>query len=159
MKINRIFILIVILLISIQGFSQNKKIKLTGIILGNKSQAVEGVSVALKGTSYSTLTDENGKYEIIAEPSNYILSITYIGYKPKQIKINLKEDDQTVPTLTIEEDMAALDEVQVKGISKVTKIKESAFQVNAVDTRSMANITSNLSQVLNKTTGVKVREQ
>ena len=55
--------------------------------------------------------------------------------------------------------MAALDEVQVKGISKVTKIKESAFQVNAVDTRAMANITSNLSQVLNKTTGVKVREQ
>lgn len=159
MKINRIFVLILVLLSSIQGFSQNNKTKLTGIILGNDSQPVEGVSVALKGTAYSTLTNEKGEYEILAEPQNYILSITYIGYKPKQIKINLKEADQTIPTVTIEEDMAALDEVQVKGISKVTKIKESAFQVNAVDTRAMANITSNLSQILNKTTGVKVREQ
>jgi len=158
MKINRIFVLILVLLSSIQGFSQNNKTKLTGIILGNDSQPVEGVSVALKGTAYSTLTNEKGEYEILAEPQNYILSIAYIGYKPKQIKINLKEADQTIPTVTIEEDMAALDEVQVKGKSKVQRVKEEAFNITAVDLKQLYNTSADLNQVLNRTTGVRVRE-
>ncbi|MCC9063008.1 TonB-dependent receptor [Flavobacterium piscisymbiosum] len=158
MQISKIFSLALILLTSIQGFSQSKKVILNGIILENTGKPAEGVSVALKGTAYSTLTNENGEYEIAAEPGNYVLSVSSVGFKSKQTKINL-QSDQTVPSISIEEDMAALNEVQVKGISKVTKIKESAFQVNAVDTKAMANITSNLSQVLNKTTGVKVREQ
>ncbi len=158
MQISKIFSLALILLTSIQGFSQSKKVILNGIILENTGKPAEGVSVALKGTAYSTLTNENGEYEIAAEPGNYVLSISSVGFKSKQTKINL-QSDQTVPSISIEEDMAALNEVQVKGISKVNKIKESAFQVNAVDTKAMANITSNLSQILNKTTGVKVREQ
>lgn len=52
-----------------------------------------------------------------------------------------------------------MEEIKVVGKSKVTKVRESAFQVNAIDTKGMANVTANLSQVLNKTTGVKVREQ
>ena len=91
MKINRIFILILVILTSIQGFSQNNKVKLTGVILENSGQPVAGVSVILKGTAYSTLTNDNGEYEILAEPSTYLLSITSVGYKSKQIKINLKE--------------------------------------------------------------------
>jgi outer membrane cobalamin receptor len=157
MQISKIFSLALILLASIQGFSQSKKVILNGIILENTGKPAGGVSVALKGTAYSTLTNEKGEYEIAAEPGNYVLSVSSVGFKPKQTKINL-QSDQAVPNITIQEDMAALDEVQVKGKSKVQRVKEEAFNITAVDLKQLYNTSADLNQVLNRTTGVRVRE-
>lgn len=158
MQFKRIIILTFILFISYQGFSQNNKLSITGIILGNAKQPVEGVSVALKGTSYSALTNQNGEYEILAEPGNYILSVSYVGYKSKQTKINLEQSNKVVPNIALEEDMAALDEVKVTGKSKVERVREQAFNVAAVDLKMVHNTSQDLNQVLNRTTGVRVRE-
>ena len=84
MQVQRILILMMAILTSLQVFSQNNKVTLVGVILTENGQPAEGVSVALKGTSYSTLTNEKGEYELTAEPGNYILAVTYVGYKSKQ---------------------------------------------------------------------------
>jgi outer membrane cobalamin receptor len=157
MQINRLLILILMFFTSIQGFSQNSKVNLSGVVLVDNGKPAEGVSVALKGTSYSTLTNEKGEFEISAAPGNYTLSITYVGYKSKQTKINL-DQSKTIPAITIEEDMAALDEVQVKGKSKVQRVREEAFNITAVDLKQLYNTSADLNQVLNRTTGVRVRE-
>lgn len=157
MQINRIYLLILVLLTSVQGFSQSKKVILNGIILENTGKPADGVSVAFKGTAYSTLTNEKGEYEIAAEPGNYVLSVTSVGFKSKQTKINLQAN-YTAPAITIEEDMAALNEVQVKGKSKVQRVKEEAFNITAVDLKQLYNTSADLNQVLNRTTGVRVRE-
>ncbi|OXB05896.1 TonB-dependent receptor [Flavobacterium pectinovorum] len=157
MQIKRLLILMLVLLASIQGFSQSSKVNLTGVILTDSGQPAEGVSVALKGTAYSTLTNEKGEYELSAEPGNYVLSVTYVGYKSKQTKINL-QSNQTAPSISIEEDMAALDEVQVTGKTKVQRVREQAFNITAVDLKQLYNTSADLNQVLNKTTGVRVRE-
>ncbi|MDR7208192.1 TonB-dependent receptor [Flavobacterium piscis] len=157
MQINRMVTLMLFFLTSIQGFSQSK-VNLNGIVLSDNSKPVEGVSVALKGTTYSALTDEKGEYEITAEPGNYILLFSYVGFKPKQVKIILGQSDKTIPTIFIEEDMAALDEVQVKGKSKVQRVKEQAYNITAVNLKKLYNSSADLNQVLNRTTGVRVRE-
>jgi len=157
MQINRILVLLLILFTSQQGFSQNSKVILNGIVLGNNGKPLEGVSVALKETEYSALTNEEGKYEISAIPGNYTLSVSYIGYKSKQTKINL-QSNQTLPNITIEEDMAALEEVQVKGKTKVQRVKEQPFNISTVDLKQLYNTSADLNQVLNTTTGVRVRE-
>jgi outer membrane receptor protein involved in Fe transport len=158
MQINRIVILILVFLTSIQGFSQKNKVNLTGIVLTQSGQPAEGVSVALKGTRYATLTNEKGEYEIAAEPGNYTLSINFVGYKPKLTKISLEESNKEAPSITIEEDTAALDEVQVVGKTKVQRVKEEAFNITAVDLKQLYNTSADLNQVLNRTTGVRVRE-
>ncbi|PAM92068.1 hypothetical protein B4N84_24960 [Flavobacterium sp. IR1] len=157
MQLKRIITLLVVLLTSLQGFSQNSKVNLTGIVLTDSGQPAAGVAVALKGTTYSTLTDENGAYEISAEPGNYTLVVSFVGYKSKQTKINLQAD-QKAPNIAIEEDMAALEEVQVAGKSKVERAREQAFNITAVDIRKIHNTSADLNQVLNRTTGVRVRE-
>ena len=157
MHIKKLLLLMLVLLVSIQGFSQKSKVKLNGVVLTQNGQPAESVSVALKGTSYSALTNEKGEYELNAEPGDYVLAVTYVGYKPKQIKINL-QSNQTAATISIDEDMAALDEVQVKGKSKIQRVKEEAFNITAVDLKQLYNTSSDLNQVLNRTTGVRVRE-
>ncbi len=157
MQIKRIVILLLLMLSSVQGFSQNGKVILNGVIMAENGQPIEGVSVALKGTSYAALTNANGEYEITAEPSNYTLVVNYVGYKSKQTKINLLSN-QTAPKITIEEDMAALDEVQVTGKSKIERVKEQPFNITAVDLKVIQNTSADLNQVLNRTTGIRVRE-
>lgn len=156
MQINRLLILLLILF-SAKGFSQNSRVILSGVVSGNNGQALEGVSVSLKGTSYATLTNEEGKYEISADPGNYTLVIRLIGFKTKQTKINL-QSNQTAPGITIEEDMAALEEVQVTSKSKIQRVKEEPFNITTVDLKKLYNSSADLNQVLNKTTGVRVRE-
>ncbi len=159
MQVKNTFVSILFFLTITTIHSQTSKVKISGVVLINSGKPVEGVSVALKGTTYATQTNENGEYEITAKPGNYVLAVSYIGYKLKQTKINIEQSDKKMANIMLEEDTASLDEVQVQGKSKVQIVREQAFTVNAVNTRAMANVTSNLSQVLNKTTGVKVREQ
>lgn len=157
MRIQKVLILMIAILTAVQGFSQNGKVNLKGVILADNGQPAEGVSVALKGTNYAALTNANGEYEISAAPGNYTLVVNYVGYKSKQTKINLQAD-QTVPNITIEEDMAALDEVQVTGKSKVERVREQPFNIAAVDLKMIHNTSADLNQVLNRTTGIRVRE-
>ncbi|CAL1518544.1 TonB-dependent receptor plug domain-containing protein [Chitinophaga sp. MM2321] len=54
--------------------------------------------------------------------------------------------------------------VLLKGATVISKthtreLKESGFAVNAIDTKIFANTTADMNSVLNRTTGVKVREQ
>ncbi|KAF2329627.1 TonB-dependent receptor [Flavobacterium ginsenosidimutans] len=157
MQIKRIVILMLILLSSIQGFSQKSRVVLNGVIFADNGQPTEGVSVAFKGTNYAALTNANGEYEITAEPGNYTLVVNFVGYKSKQTKINL-QSNQTAPSITIEEDMAALDEVQVVGKSKVERVREQPFNIAAIDLKKTYNQSTDLNQVLATTTGVRVRE-
>lgn len=159
MQVKNIAVLVLFFLILTQVYSQTNKANLSGIVLTNSKQAVEGATVIVEGTAVSTITNGKGEYQIKIIPGQYVLVITTVGYKTNRVAVNLTTEVSKVATITLEEDMASLSEVSVKGKSKVQRVRESAFQVNAVDTKALANVTANLSQVLNKTTGVKVREQ
>ena len=159
MQLKKTIILVIMFLAQTYVYSQTGKGIISGIVVTNDGKAVEGATVLLKGTSISTLTNEKGEYEIKTVPGKYVLILTNVGYKTNRISVNLTSEGVKVGNIRLEEDMSNLSEVSVKGKSKVTKIRESAFQVNAIDTKGFANVTANLSQVLNKSTGVKVREQ
>jgi outer membrane receptor protein involved in Fe transport len=159
MQIKNIAVLILIFLSVTQVHSQSNKVTMSGIIATSSGQPAEGATVTIKGTSISAQTNEKGEYEIKAVPNKYVLIITSIGFKTNNITVVLTPDGKKIETVRMEEEISTLNEVNVNGKSKVQRVREQAFAVNAVDTRAMANVTANLSQVLNKTTGVKVREQ
>ncbi|WP_374173815.1 TonB-dependent receptor domain-containing protein [Flavobacterium tructae] len=158
MQVKRIVTLLLIMICSIQGFAQKDKVILSGVVFANNGKPAEGVSVALKGTPYSTLTNENGQYEITAEPGNYILQISYVGFKSKQIKIDINESNKRLTDVIIEEDTASLDEVKVTGKSKEERAREQAFNVNAIELKKLYNTSADLNQVLNRTSGIRIRE-
>ncbi len=55
-------------------------------------------------------------------------------------------------------DSVTLDNVTVTGKSKTQKLREGALSVNAIDVRSMVSSISSLSGLIDRTAGVKVRE-
>ena len=56
-------------------------------------------------------------------------------------------------------DSIVLDNVTVTGKSKTQRLREGAFSVNAIDIRSMINTITSISSVVDRTAGVKVREE
>lgn len=158
MRLHKTGILLLILMTTIQVFSQKNKSTISGIVIINNQKPGEAVSVALKGTAYATLTNSKGEYKISAEPGDYILAVTYVGYKTIYTSITLLKGGKVVPNITMEEDMATLNEVAVKGKSKVQRVREQAYNITAVDLKKTYNSNADLNQILNKTTGVRVRE-
>ncbi|MFC2138653.1 SusC/RagA family TonB-linked outer membrane protein, partial [Bacteroidota bacterium] len=91
--------------------SQQEMVSITGTIVdANTGEALPGVSILVKGTSFGTITDLDGKYTIETN-SDAILIISIMGYIDQEILVN----NQTVIDVTLKEDVIGLEEVVVVG--------------------------------------------
>ena len=83
--------------------------KLSGIVLDEAGEPMVGVSVILKNKHSGTITDLNGRFELVA-PRNEQLVASYIGYEKKEITVT---DDSAI--IRLKPDNLALNEVVVIG--------------------------------------------
>ena len=56
-------------------------------------------------------------------------------------------------------DSVTLTDVTITGKSKTQRLREGALTVNAVDIRSFAGSINNLNSIIDRTSGVKIREE
>ncbi len=84
-------------------------VKVMGTVKDKKDGLpMPGVSVTIKGTTQTVVTNEKGEYQITA-PEDAILIYRYIGYKTLEINVN----NRTRIDISIEEDASQLKEVNV----------------------------------------------
>lgn len=76
------------------------------------------MSVQEKGTTNGTITDMNGQYTLKLSTGNPILLISYIGYKPQEVKVA----KQKIVDVVLVEDVSSLDEVVVVGYGNQRKV-------------------------------------
>ncbi|MDD4514729.1 TonB-dependent receptor [Massilibacteroides sp.] len=148
-------IIILFLFFSFPIFSQQAKI--SGKIKTNTNEAAEFVTVSLKNTSYGDVTTLDGSYSIQAPIGNYVLVVSAIGYKTVEKSVRLSDEKEMKVNLTITEQATELDEVVVVS-NGVSRLKRSAYNVIAIDTKALQNSTQNLSETLAQAPGVKLRE-
>lgn len=123
-------------------------------------EVITGASILLKNTKIGTTSNESGYFEFNAlAPGNYTIEVSYIGYLKATKQISVKNDGRTMVSFSLKRDQQQLGDVAVNGKTQSRKIKETGFAVNSIDTRQYANTTSDLNQILNRSAGVKVREQ
>ncbi len=89
-----------------------------------EGQPLEMASVMVKGTSYGTLTDANGHFEIKGlQAGNYALVVSLVGYKTYQQKVSISGGDNPVLDVVLYADNNQLDEVVVTGtMREVSKL-------------------------------------
>lgn len=74
--------------------------KLSGKIMDEQEQALEGASVALKHTSIGTISNTGGAFEIKNIPGgDYTLVVSYIGYVDHIMSISIWEDTDVAAVL------------------------------------------------------------
>lgn len=97
-------------------FAQTRSI--TGRVINTAQESLPGVTVALKGTSTTTSTDDSGVFNLTVQNIQHpVLIISYLGYKTQEISVG----DQQRFNITLEEDATGLDEVVVVGYGTMKK--------------------------------------
>ena len=155
--LSGLFFIFFILSVSVNG--QNA-ISLSGKIKSAKGESLPGVSVTIKGADMGTTTDTEGMYSIQnVRPGNYTVEISAVGYQKVSQSINIKTGKSQTLNFELKESQQDLKEVKVFGKTETQEIREQAFTVNSIETKRFANTTADLNQVLNRTAGIKVREE
>ncbi|MFT3822567.1 MAG: TonB-dependent receptor [Chitinophagaceae bacterium] len=118
-----------LLLISVSCFSQPGTGSVSGIITSVNNEPLEMISVSLVELKKSTLTDIKGNFSFTGiTPGKYTIRIQLIGYKQKDIPVDITADKNAVVDFKLtEENIHALQEVTVSGnVNRFTK-KESVY--------------------------------
>lgn len=155
-KIRGLFLSFLLLLISGSAFSQHKTM-ISGKVLSTEKTTVDFATVYLKGTNYGGTTNEEGIYHLQAPAGEYTLVVSAIGYKTVEKPVKLMRGERTKMNVVISPQATELDEVVVVS-NGVTRLKRSAFNAVALDTKALQNSTQNLSEALAQAPGMKIRE-
>lgn len=130
---------------------------LSGKITSSDGHPVAQASLAIEGTSYGTYSNDNGSYRLELPEGTYTVIASFIGYESQKKSVRLT-GKKTVDFI-LKEETVALKDVEVYAKSKSQKLREGAFAVNALDVKPVVNSLSNLNELVNRTSGVKVRQE
>lgn len=130
---------------------------LSGKITSSDGHPVAQASLAIEGTSYGTYSNDNGSYRLELPEGMYTVIASFIGYESQKKSVRLT-GKKTVDFI-LKEETVALKDVEVYAKSKSQKLREGAFAVNALDVKPVVNSLSNLNELVNRTSGVKVRQE
>ncbi len=143
---------------TISSFAQPGKTMLSGkVISKEKQETVDFATVYLKGTTHGCTTNEKGIYHLHAPAGKYTLVVSAIGYETVEKPITLVRGERTKMNVAISPSITELDEVVVVS-NGVSRVKKSAFNAVALDTKELYNSTKSLSEALNSLPGMKLRE-
>lgn len=160
MLVKRLMVLLVSCSLSWAALAQKTDGALSGTIRSSKGEMLVGASVLLKESQSGSQADEYGRYKISnIRPGAYTVLITSVGYETQSQRVVVKSGESVRLDFSLEESSTSLDEIEITGKTESQEAREAAFTVNAIDTRQFANTTADLNQILNRTTGVRIREQ
>ncbi|MDR2121487.1 MAG: TonB-dependent receptor plug domain-containing protein [Flavobacteriaceae bacterium] len=138
--------------------SQQNNSQLSGVVT-SKDAPLQNIAVYIENTTYSTETDAEGKYVLALPPGKYNITSGGQGYKRRTFAIELKEEENKKLNIELSENSPKeLEEVIVVGKSAIQEVRESAYNVVALDAKSLYNSTLDLGHMLDKASGVKIRE-
>lgn len=155
---QRIFIFLIFTLTISLIKAQDADFTVQGAVQNHVMQGLNGVNIFVENTKINTKTDQNGNFKISYKKGEATLVFSLDGYKKLKKKINFGSKVSPL-IIQLADDHAAVQEVVVHGKGKVKALQDGAFTVNAIDVAKLANTTADLNQVLNRTTGIKVRQQ
>ena len=96
---------------------KQRNIKVSGTVVDSNGEPIIGASVVVKGTSNGTITDLDGNFSINDVSETSQLTVSYIGYKPVQ----LRATDKNMAKVVLQEDSKMIEEVVVVGYTPMRK--------------------------------------
>lgn len=157
-RILKISLLLIALLVSLPAFSQHSRARMLGKVVSTEdNKAVPYASVYLKNTTYGATAKADGTYVLHAPAGDYTVVVAALGFKTEEHKIKLKNGPDNRYTLVVKQQKVDIEKVTVL-TSGITLIKESAYNVAAIDATELHNTTLDIAHALERIPGVKLRE-
>lgn len=147
------YLLLIILFIPLLATAQQKPITISGTVKDEKGDALEGVTVTVKGTKKAVLTLANGSFQISVPTKQSILVFTYIGFGTQERGIG----NQNTLNIIMKPEAGLLNDVIVIGYGQVRRKDLTGSVVKAnVEDMQKANVTSFDQALAGRVAGVTV---
>ncbi|SDW22948.1 outer membrane receptor for ferrienterochelin and colicins [Lutibacter oricola] len=129
---------------------------LKGKITSN-NKSIPGATIHLKNGTIGSSANINGTYEFTVPTGKFVVVASAIGYKTKEVKVLLKNNETRILNFELEEDLFGLEQVVVTGTRTFKKQTNSPVIVNIIDSQLMENVQAcSLSDGLRFQTGLRV---
>ncbi len=131
-----------------------------GRIVSKDNIGIEGISVRLRQHPMVTVSGEDGWFVLQYVPyGQHDIVLSGVGYKERTLAISVDSPSPSRITVVLTPSNQSLEAVDVTGKTEGKKLRESGYNVNVIETRQYANTNADINQVLNRSTGVKIREE
>ncbi|MDA3928526.1 MAG: TonB-dependent receptor [Prolixibacteraceae bacterium] len=116
------------------------------------------VSIAIKGTTIGTTTDETGHFQLInLPPGKHIVAVSMIGYRPQEKKVTLEAKQTIEIKFKLEEDALNIEEIIVSADRSEQKRTEAPVIVNTLSPKIFnASASVTLGEGLNFSPGLRM---
>ena len=142
--------------LQLQSYSQESG-RVYGRITNPAGQPVFPASIAVPGTAYGTVTDEEGHFELEVPASKDLkLLISYLGYEQLHIAIRLTPGEEHEMNRQLEPETKSIDEVSIR------EQLERSTTITRIDIKTLdmlPNVSGNLETILLTLPGVSSRNE
>ncbi|CAM3972756.1 SusC/RagA family TonB-linked outer membrane protein [Flavobacterium antarcticum] len=144
------YLALLLVLIGQFAFAQERSVK--GTVTDNDGLPLPGVSILVKGTSTGTQTDMDGKFSILASPTQ-VLVVTYIGMKSQEVKATSQN-----LTVKLQDDATELEGVVVTALGIKRDKKALGYAATTISKEDITNVVTNnpLESLSGKVAGVDI---
>src|SRR5450631_1505000 len=102
-------------------FSQG--VKLSGRVTDVDTAVVSGATISIVGTTYGTVTDKTGYYNINKiKPGTYTIRASFVGFETQEQTVNINDDVKSL-NFSLKETNIDLNEVVVTGTKSEKPLK------------------------------------
>ncbi|PID62155.1 MAG: TonB-dependent receptor [Ignavibacteriae bacterium] len=135
----------------------NAQILLKGTVLNAQDNSpLTGVSIYVQKLKKGTTTDSKGKFLFKLPEGKHKIKFSFLGYKTIEKTLSLEKNTNSI-TIYMEETTVELNEVKVTAKSEAREIREQAMPISVITMHELQGTVSDVSEVLSKTAGVKIR--
>ena len=139
-------LLLVLLFIATALFAQGKKFSISGNIKDSADgEDLIGAEVIISGTRTGTVSNAYGFYSLSLPQGDYTLAFSYVGYKRKEVRVELNEDTRL--NLTLDINAEQLSEVVVSAQSKNAHITKAEMSVEKLTAKSIKKVPALMGEV------------
>ena len=110
-------------------------VEITGTVTDASGEPLIGATVQQRGFTTGTVTDFDGTFTLNVTGDDPVLLISYTGYKTIEVPVG----NQTVLTITLDEDAATLDEIVVVGYG-IQKKRDVTASISSLNTEQITDI-------------------
>lgn len=156
--LKNILLILVLSAAAYVATAQGDRFLISGKVTDEKGEPVVGAMVYVDRSAITSETNGSGHFRLQVPPGEHVVVVQLTGYEKALQKVTVKGSGITL-NFTLQPSKASqLQEVAVRGQPRIQRVRESAFNVVALDAKAQFNSTMNLGDLLDKASGVKIRE-
>ncbi|MGQ8869048.1 TonB-dependent receptor [Myroides sp. TSA_177.3] len=138
--------------------AQHKPTMISGIVQDEKGKPIDFATIILMDTKKNDLTDEQGAFRLkLGSGGTYKLVVQHVSYETKEMNVKVEDGGHVKQNIVLRAKEAILDDVVLQVKKPIEKVRESAYNVIAIDAKPLYNSSLDVSGALDRVSGVKVR--